>query len=354
MFCPRCYRSYQSTETHCAYDREPLTNARRMELVRAGRTRHIGAILGGRFQIAGFLNEGGTSRVYLAEDLQTKEPVALKVLQPPWAHDKVSRDRFLKEAHAAAAIRHQSIVRTEFIGQRGDGTPYVAMEFLFGESLTSYLARGQTVDADVVLPILREIACALQAAHEHDVIHRDVAPSSIFLIGEPGEPYAVKLLNFGFAKLRDATVTAAGTAHGSVTNMAPEQSVADEVDARTDIYSFGILAFRMFMGRLPFGDAPNDEVLAKHLLLQLPPMSELHPSLGAIIQRCTRKDPEHRYPTAAALIADLDALAEDRAVDQETLTPPSTDTYVPRGPYSRLIARALHRRLGVPLPAYLA
>ncbi len=152
MICPRCHRTYPERETKCAYDGELLTNARRIDFVRAGRTRHIGAILGNRFQIRGFIGQGGTSRLYLAEDLESNEPVALKILEPPWAHDRVAQERFLQEARAISAIDHPGIVKIHFAGQRGDGTPYIAMEYLFGESLSAYLIGP--VYKDVIVYVL--------------------------------------------------------------------------------------------------------------------------------------------------------------------------------------------------------
>jgi len=354
MLCPRCHRTYPETETNCAYDREPLTSAKRIDFVKAGRTRHVGAILGNRFQIRGFMGQGGTSRVYLAEDQQSGEPVALKVLEPPWAHDRVARERFLQEARAASVIDHAGIVKILFVGQRGDGTPYLAMEYLFGESLATSLERQARMELDVGIPVLREITLALQAAHENGVIHRDVKPDNIFLLGEPGDPYGVKLVDFGFAKLRDATITAAGTAIGTVAFMAPEQCVTDAVDQRTDVYGVGVCAYRIITGKMPYEDAPAEEVLAKHLIAPPPaPTSvvvDLDPMIAAIVEKCLRKDPALRYESMAALRADLDAVAEGIEPAAARDEPPATDVYLPAGQFSKLVARALYRKLGVPLP----
>ncbi len=348
MICPRCHRTYEG-ETRCKFDGETLTNARRIDFVRAGRTRHIGAILGNRFQIKGFIGQGGTSRVYLAEDVNTGEPVALKILEPPWAHDRVARERFLQEATAATTIDHPGVARILFVGQRGDGTPYIAMEFLFGETLHASLDRQSPMDPDVALPVLRETALTLQAAHEKGVIHRDVKPENIFLLGEPGDPYAVRLVDFGFAKLRDSTITAAGTAIGTVGFMAPEQCVADEVDARTDVYALGVVAYRMLTGILPFAEAATDELLAQQLIAA-PPPSELEPGIASVIDRCLRKDPRNRYQSMDELRADIEAVNDGRDPRALHLESPTSDTYTPRGPFSLMVARALYRKLSVPMP----
>lgn len=350
--CPRCHRTYDGGEASCTYDGEPLVEGRRIDLVRVGKTRHIGAILGNRFQIRGFIAHGGTSRLYLAEDVHTQEPVALKVLEPPWSLDRVARERFLQEAEAASRIDHPGVARILFVGQRGDGTPYLAMEYLFGESLAESLERVRVMDFDIGLPVLRELTHTLEAAHACGVIHRDVKPENVVLLGEKGEPYGVKLVDFGFAKLRDSTITAAGTAIGSVDYMAPEQCVTDTVDERTDVYGLGVIAYRMFSGQLPFGEAPTAELLALHLIAPAKPLSELagiDDAVSAVVDKCMRKDPAQRYPNMRALRADLDALAsgvEPMAAQEE----PTGDLYTPQGLFSKLVARALYRKLSVPLP----
>ncbi|MFO0550355.1 MAG: serine/threonine-protein kinase [Polyangiaceae bacterium] len=353
MLCPRCHRSYPDSEKRCQYDGETLTDGRKIDFVRAGRTRHIGAILGGRFQIRGFIGQGGTSRVYLAEDIESGEPVALKILEPPWAHDRVARERFLQEAEAARTIDHPGIVDIVFVGQRGDGTPYFVMEFLFGESLADCLTRAAKLELDLFIPIMREIALTVGAAHKKGIVHRDLKPDNIYLVGEAGEPYAVKLLDFGLAKLRDSTITAAGVAVGTVGYMAPEQCVADPVDQRTDIYGFGVTAFRTLTGRMPFSATASDELLALNLIAPAPSAANVagvDPLLSAIIEKCLRKNPEQRYPSAEALVADLDAIADGRDPTAMTDEAQDTDIYLPRGHFSKLVAKQLYRRLGVPAP----
>jgi serine/threonine protein kinase len=350
MICPRCHRVYTDGEARCTYDAEPLTNAPRIDFVKAGRTRHIGAILGNRFQIRGFIGQGGTSRVYLAEDVHSHEPIALKILEPPWAHDRVARERFLQEATAAAAIDHLGVARILFVGQRGDGTPYIAMEYLFGETLQASLVRQSPMDPDVALPVLIEVATTLEAAHARGVIHRDIKPENIFLLGEPGEPYAVRVVDFGFAKLRDSTITAAGTAIGTVGFMAPEQCVSDDVDGRTDVYGLGVVAFRALTGVMPFDDGPTDETLARHLLSPLPP-SDLDPSIACVISKCLRKDPAHRYASMAELRQDVEAVTNGQEPAAMRDIPPLEDVYVPKGPFSMMVARALYRKLNVPAPS---
>ncbi len=318
----------------------------------------MGAILGGRYAVRGFLGQGGLARVYLAEDAKTAEPVALKILEPPWAHDKVARDRFTKAAAAAQAIPHESLVRILAVTARGDGTPFVVMEHLFGESLGDYLRRNKVMDAEIGLPVLREVALALEAAHESGVVHRGLKPENIYLVGEPGEPYAVRVLDLGFGHLRDATVTTNGTVAGSANPVAPEQCVADEVDARTDVFALGLVMYHVFTGVPAFSAESPDELLARCLVApHRPPRAvtpDIDPNIEAIIDKCLRKDPGVRYESMAHLRADIEAVAEGYEPDAAMDTEPKGEVYQPRGMFSKLVAKALYRRLSVPPPSFLA
>src|SRR5262249_11507306 len=156
------------------------------------------------------------------------------------------------------------------------GSPYLVLEFLFGESLGDLLRRDQVLDADIALPILGQTASGLAAAHEAGIVHRDVKPGNLYLLGEPGDPYAVEILDFGLAKLSaSSTLTAAGVAVGTIEYMAPEQAVSDTADARSDIYGLGVVMYRMFTGALPFQGKEEGEILAQQLLAQPPPPSDL-------------------------------------------------------------------------------
>jgi serine/threonine-protein kinase len=358
MFCPRCHRTFGGEESNCTFDGEALVSARRIEFVKARKTRHMGAILGGRYAIQGFLGQGATARVYLAEDTKTGEPVAIKVLEPPWNHDRVAQERFSKAAVEAKAVVHPNVVRIHAVAARGDGTPYVVMEHLFGETLAEYLERHGTMDTEIGLPILREASVALEAVHEAGIVHRDVKPENIFLVGEPDDPYAVKLLDAGFARLRDATVTVTGAVVGTATAMAPEQCVADAVDTRTDVFGLGIVMYRAFTGQAPLSaDSPEDQ-LAKNLIAPArPPRTitpDIDPGLEAVIEKCLRKDPEFRYARIADLRGDLEALASDTQPEAAREDAPPGEVYIPRTQFARLVAKALYRRLGVPAPAFLS
>ncbi len=355
MLCPRCHRTYPSEEKHCGYDGAELTDARRVDIIAARQTRHLGAVIGGRYAIRGFIGQGGTARVYLVEDLVSAEPAALKLLDPPWSQDRVARERFAREAEAARAIEHPNVVQIHHVGMRSNGTPYLVMEYLHGESLASLLAREGRLGVDIALPVFASVAEALVAAHASGVLHRDLKPDNIFLVGEPGEPYGVKVVDFGLAKLRDATITAAGTAIGTAAFMSPEQCVADEADARSDVYGLGMTMFQVLTGRLPFeADAPED-LLAHNLLSEPVAPSSLVPELGAeldaVVRKCLRKDPARRYASMSELAGALDAMLQERRPEAgaEELDA-SDDHYTPKTPFSVLVAKALRKRLAAQAP----
>jgi len=357
MLCPRCHRVYAGGDTHCAYDGTALTSGRRIDHVRIQGTRQIGAILGGRFAVKGFIGRGGSARVYLAEDVKTGDAVAVKMLDPPWAHDRVARDRFMREAEAARTVKHPGTVEIRHVGARGDGAPFIVMEYLFGETLAASLDRTKLMELDIALPVLREVCLALEAAHAVGVLHRDVKPDNIFLVGEPGEPYAVKLVDFGFAKLRDTTITATGTAIGTAQYMSPEQCVADPADPRSDIYALGVVAYRTLTGAMPFDATDTKDWLAWHLVAPPIPararIPDIDSDVEAFLEKCLRKDPVARYASITEVIADLEAIADGRPTLASQEEPPALDAYVPQSQFSKLVAKALYKRVGVPAPTYL-
>src|SRR5450432_3982663 len=160
-----------------------------------------GAVLAGRYQVRGFLTRGATARVYLAEDLATHAPVVVKMLSPETAASAEFRGRLLREAEAAKAIVHPNVVTVVDSGQTDEGAPFLVMEALLGESLGEYLRRQGSIPFDSALILLKQAATGLAAAHRAGVIHRDVKPDNFLLLGPRGEPYGLKVIDFGLAKL---------------------------------------------------------------------------------------------------------------------------------------------------------
>lgn len=337
MWCPRCNRTYDDGARFCSQDGSKLEAETQVDELPALPSIQSGVLLGARYQVRGFIGKGGMARVYLAQDLESREPVAVKVLNAPYHKDDAARERFLREARAAAGLHHQNIVQVLDTGERGDGAPYLVMEYLFGESLGDYLRRQKKVPIGLALPILCRTASALAAAHNAGIVHRDVKPDNLFLLGEPGDPYDVKLLDFGFAKLRESKMTAAGMTMGTPEYMAPEQALSDPVDERTDTYSLGAVAYRMVTGELPVRGDDDAELLARVVLDPVVPPGERDPSidprLSAIILTAMRKRPENRYTTMRVMKNDLEVVrAGPGGVLAETRAPVEPDVYEPKTP----------------------
>ncbi|MGC4065868.1 MAG: serine/threonine-protein kinase [Polyangiaceae bacterium] len=219
-------------------------------------TRRAGQILAARYRIEGRIGSGSTADVYLAADLLRNRPVVVKQLtDDAMANDELRR-RFLSEAETLAGLSHPNIVRVLDYGASLDERPFLVMEPLRGETLGALLARRPHQPVELALMIATEAAKGLAAAHAQQVFHRDVKPDNLFLIGPRGAPTGVKVIDFGMAKLpRSNGTSGVHTVLGTIEYMAPEQVMADPVDARTDVYGLGILLFRLLTAHLPF-EAP--------------------------------------------------------------------------------------------------
>jgi len=359
MLCLRCHRRYSDASyLHCPYDGGALVARLTVDQVKSHPSSRAGIVLGGRYRVTGLLGRGAMAHVLLAEDMSSQEPVAVKVLSPRFAKDPEMRQRFLREAKAATLIGHPNIVRIFDTGERSDGSLYLVMEFLFGESLGDFSRRDGAMAPDIALPIAHQIASALSAAHQAGIVHRDVKPDNIFLIGLPGDPYGVRLVDFGLAKLLSQnSMTHMGIVIGTPEYMAPEQVIADACDARTDIYGLGMVMFRMFVGKLPYEGHVDTQLLARQLVVTPDPPSQknpnVHPFVETIILTATRKHPENRYSTMEAMVADIERVLGDRPgpVHSCPLVVPS-DEYRPQTPLSQQAARFFYRQLGLPAPEW--
>ncbi|MGK4008237.1 serine/threonine-protein kinase [Sorangium sp. So ce1036] len=361
MLCPRCHRRYADDHRFCPHDGEKLVGALDIRRIRSQPTEHVGTVVAERYRVRGLIGQGAMAQVFLAEDTRGGAPVALKLLAPRFRREPKVKARFLLEAKAAATVAHPNLVEVLDIGLH-EGSPYLVLEFLFGESLSSLLLREKRLSPETGIPILLQAAAGLGAAHRAGIVHRDVKPANVFLVGEKGDAWAAKVVDFGFAKLYEHSgLTQAGVTVGTLEYMAPEQAVSDPPDARTDIYGFGVLMYRMFSGKLPFsvarGSSPAlspgaDEamVLSSQLITPPPPPSlgatPVERALEAVIMRCLRKRPENRYPSMEALGEDLGRLARPLALAANApITEP--DVYVARTPFGAHAARFLYKQLGL-------
>ena len=355
MICTKCHRRFTGEHQFCPHDGEKLANAIDIKRIRSQPTERAGEVIADRYQVRGLLGKGSMAQVFLALDKQTNEPVALKLLDAVMVKRPDLRARFLLEAKAAAQITHPGIVRILDVGVREDGAPWMASEYLFGESLGEWLRRERVMAPQRAIAVLRSVALALGAAHHAGVIHRDVKPDNILLLGERNDFHDAKIVDFGFARLvGEKGMTQAGVAVGTITYMAPEQAVSDAPDARTDVYALGMMMFRMLSGKLPFQAKTEPETLAHQLITPAPSPAlgntGLAPGLEAIILRALRKRPDNRYPSMELFVEDLDRVAAGhppRIALQPLNTP---DVYSPVTPFAITAARFLYKKLGLTPP----
>ena len=273
----------------------------------------IGSVLEGRFQVERLLGEGGMGRVYVADELRLRRRCALKVLLPELVEDPACVERFLREAQAIAQIRHENVVEIYHLGENQDsGVVFFAMELLVGKDLETRLHdRNQSpLSWQQITRWMEQVASAMTAVHATGMIHRDLKPSNIFIAQRRGRDQ-VKLLDFGIAKVAShAALTSTGAAIGTPYYMSPEQILAQPLDARTDIYSFGVLFFEALVGRMPFVGEPL-QVAMQHCNLPLPriadiaPDADVPPQLEALLQRMLAKDREARIQTMEEIEAFL-------------------------------------------------
>ncbi|NPV87177.1 MAG: serine/threonine protein kinase [Anaerolineae bacterium] len=269
----------------------------------------------GRYHIKALLGKGGMAEVYRAYDTLLEREIAVKVIRAERSGDESFLKRFEREARAIASLQHPHIVRVHDAGET-DGDPYLVMDYLPGGTLKEYIERaGQNRPIPVrqAARLLAPIARALEYAHQHHIVHRDVKPANILLTAN-GEPM---LSDFGIVKLLedDATqLTVRGMGIGTPEYMSPEQWKG-AADARSDIYALGVVFYEMVTGVRPYTANTPAAVMLKHLTTPLPPARQHVPSLpeavDAILARALAKDPQDRYPDMGGFAADLEKLAQE-------------------------------------------
>lgn len=260
----------------------------------------------GKCRLLGLIGRGGMGNVYLAEHLFLHRKVALKVLSRDLSAIPEEVERFEREAISAAKLDHPNIVRIHDVDEES-GRPFIVMEYVDGEDLEERLRRESPLPAREAARIAREVARALDHAHAAGVIHRDVTPGNI-LLARDGR---VKITDFGLATGDNlVAVNEDGSVLGTPFYVSPEQAQGLPVDARSDLYSLGACLFVMVTGSRPFEGSDPVSVIRKHLDSRRPSPIQKRPglarSLAAIVDRALALKPEDRYPTARALIRDLD------------------------------------------------
>ncbi|RYZ07448.1 MAG: serine/threonine protein kinase [Myxococcales bacterium] len=289
----------------------------------------VGATLNSTYVVERLLGEGGMGLVFLARHTRiAQKRVAIKVLHPELASSEQVRARFQREAEAAAAISHPNVVSVLDIDTTPRGMPYLVCEYLEGVDLADHLKEVQRLDVPDALSVTRQLCRGLAAAHARGVIHRDLKPPNVFLVGDfaKGAPPRLfaKILDFGLSRFHQGgesqNLTKTGFIMGTPSYMAPEQARGQRVDHRADVYGLGAILYAVLTGRAPFQeDSPQSTILA--LLSSEPPrprslVPTIPPHVELVIERAMAKDPEQRYPDMAAFERALDALPSAHAFSE--------------------------------------
>ncbi len=271
------------------------------------RMSHLEQALGGKYKILGKIGVGGFGEVYLGEHTQLRRKVAIKILLAAIAGQADVVIRFEREARAAATLSHPNIIDIYDVGEAED-IHYFVMKYIDGETLSQKMQREKKISPNETIHIMRQVADALDYAHQHDIIHRDIKPANVML-DEYGKPV---LMDFGVARVQfEGSLTKTGTLMGTPHYLPPELPLGKKVDGRSDIYSLGIMLYEMLAGRPPYHDENSVALIFKHIneppdqLKNLVP--DLEEALCKVVHKMIEKDPENRYQTAGEV---ADALQE--------------------------------------------
>lgn len=322
MNCPNCNAPLTAGSRFCGGCGRASTGTAEVDPVGETIAGMEGREIAGRYRIKSKLGEGGMGAVYKAEQISLKRVVALKLLKPELVSSQPLLRRFNAEAEAVAKLNHPNTVGIYDFGQDRDGTLFIAMEFVEGQSLRGVLIKEGPFPPLRALHIAGQIAASLSDAHAVGIIHRDLKPDNIMLQERGRQRDTVRVLDFGIAKLRDdsrmtqQSMTQAGDVLGTPQYMSPEQIRGEEIDGRADVYSLGAILYEMLTGRMVFEANSLVALLSKHLLDQPEPPSRRRPDLriaadlDELVLSCLAKEPRARVPSMDRVTEEIAKLAQ--------------------------------------------
>lgn len=319
-FCRVCKQDFDDNATFCTLDGQSLINS---------------VILDDKYRLERRLGEGGMGRVYLATHIHIGTSFAVKVLSPSLVSDQIAVERFRREARASAQIHHPNAVQvTDFGVSKEMAIVYLVMEYLKGTSLRDKISSQKPLDYQEIALILHQICSGLNSAHTKGIIHRDLKPDNIFLTTSEDGTTIVKVLDFGIAKLKEAnseTLTSTGMIIGTPHYMSPEQCHGGELDARSDIYSLGIILYQLLVGQVPFSANTALLIIMMQTTKVPPPFakfrSDIPDAIEKVVMRALEKDPEKRQQSALQLAEEFEqalmemglGFADDLSISPEQL-----------------------------------
>jgi serine/threonine protein kinase len=342
--CPTCQRTYEGEARFCPRDGTPLVDAAAAPAAAApaaptstpsSSTTQIrmavkpkastgdpaktlrDQVLDSRYKVVKKLGEGGMSYVYEAEDISTREHVAVKIMTPKLAQDKTAADRLRREAGLAMRLKHPNVCPIMRLGETAEGLIYLVMPMLRGELLSDKEVREGAIPLAVGVPIMNQVCAGLHYAHEMQIVHRDLKPENIFVEPQPDGTLRAVVMDFGLAKERRAEpgmakLTATGIILGTPEFMSPEQIRGKPLDGRSDIYALGLVAFEMFTTKLPFEGKTAQDMMIARLRGQPTPLRRARPDLNfpppfeKALMKAIETEPADRYQSALDLAKALE------------------------------------------------